>query len=231
MSPSADNLAPALADVAVVVAVKGLAQAKSRLAGELPDREGLVLAMFADTVDAVRAAGVPTIVVVSTDPDVVSWARDHGLHHISDPNRDSSLNAAFGLGADYLRARPDAPTSIALLQADIPALTPAEFRAAVDAAVGHRRAIVADRSSTGTTVLIRDADIDEPSAFGRDSAAAHRAAGATDLDPRGTTWLGLATDVDTVDDLDAAATLGVGVHTTAWLKAWRSAIPAARDAS
>ncbi|NMO01340.1 2-phospho-L-lactate guanylyltransferase [Gordonia sp. TBRC 11910] len=218
-------------EVAVVLAVKELANAKSRLAPSIPDRAGLVLAMFADTVDAVRAAGVEHIVVVSPDTDIADWAGRHGVTHVDDPRRDSSLNAAFAIGADAARSADRDLVAIALLQADIPAVRPAEFDDALTAALAHPRAVVADREGTGTTMLVRHTDIDEPTAFGRGSAAAHRAAGAVDLDPLGDNWPGLRTDVDTLADLRAAAALGMGKHTSQWIEARPSALARERDAS
>ncbi|GAB18333.1 hypothetical protein GOEFS_052_00060 [Gordonia effusa NBRC 100432] len=217
--------------IAVVLAVKELANAKTRLTDAVPDREKLVLAMFADTVDAVRAAGVEHVVVVSPDADVAAWARHHRLIHISDAERDSSLNAAFALGADAARTTDRQLVSIVLLQADIPAVRPAEFAAAIAAARPYPRAVVADRDGTGTTMLVRQAHITEDSSFGPGSAAAHRNAGAVDLDPLGQNWPGLRTDVDTLADLAAAAELGVGEHTSKWIQARRSAVARARDAS
>lgn len=217
--------------VAVVLAVKDLSTAKTRLAQSQPDRAELVLAMFADTVDAVRAAGVEQIVVVSPDVTIAAWARRNGVTRVSDTRRDSSLNAAFALGADTVRARHPGADAIALLQADVPALRPAEFAAAAAAARRHPRAVVVDRQGTGTTMLVRHTDIDEPTEFGPGSATAHRAAGAVDLDPSGQQWPGLRTDVDTLADLRAAIKLGVGMHTAHWLRARPSAVVRARDAS
>lgn len=221
----------AVHSVAVVLAVKDLSAAKTRLAQSQPDRAELVLAMFADTVDAVRAAGVEQVVVVSPDAEIASWARDNGVTRVSDPQRDSSLNAAFALGADAARAHHPGASAIALLQADVPALRAAEFAAAAGAALRYPRAVVVDRQGTGTTMLVRHTDIDEPTAFGPGSAAAHRAAGAVDLDPLGQRWPGLRTDVDTLADLRAATELGLGMHTTEWLRARPSAVVQTRDAS
>ncbi|MFW0791892.1 2-phospho-L-lactate guanylyltransferase [Gordonia sp. CPCC 205333] len=217
--------------IAVVLAVKELTNAKTRLTEAVPDREDLVLAMFADTVDAVRAAGVEHVVVVSLDADVAAWARRHQVTHVGDAERDSSLNAAFALGAEVARAGDHELSAIALLQADIPALRPAEFASAIIAAGPHPRAVVADRDGTGTTMLVRHPHVTEMSSFGPGSAAAHRTAGAVDLDPLGHNWPGLRTDVDTLADLAAAAELGVGEHTASWIQGRRSAVARARDAS
>lgn len=197
--------------VTVVLALKELRHAKSRLAGEstAAHREALVAAMFADTVAQVRAAGVRAIVVVSPDPDVHRAARGLGARAVTEPAGAAGLNAALRHGA----AGADGP--VVYLQADLPALRAASFGAALAAASAHPAAFVADRHRVGTALLAVARGVGFRPAFGPDSAAAHRAAGAMELDPQQTAWPDLRCDVDTPDDLRAATALGIGPRTQA----------------
>jgi 2-phospho-L-lactate guanylyltransferase len=68
---------------------------------------------------------------------------------------------------------------------------------------------VADAGGTGTTLLTAVGVALDPR-FGRGSAAAHRAGGARELTGP---WPGLRRDVDTAEDLRAAALLGLGSRT------------------
>ena len=81
-------------------------------------------------------------------------------------------------------------------------------------AAGRGRAFCADADGTGTTLLLAAAARALDPRFGEGSAARHRASGAVALDGA---WPGLRRDVDTGDDLCAAAELGLGPHTRAVL--------------
>ncbi|MHB1597243.1 MAG: 2-phospho-L-lactate guanylyltransferase, partial [Streptosporangiaceae bacterium] len=90
----------------VVIPVKWLAHAKSRLA-ELtdPDRRALALAMAADTVAAALRCGlVAAVVVVTDDPLVRAAAVDLGAEVIADLQR-AGLNPALVAGAEHAAGR------------------------------------------------------------------------------------------------------------------------------
>ena len=124
------------------------------------------------------------------------------------------LNAAYDRGAATLRAR-DPAVAVGALQADLPALRPAELDSAIAAAAAlGGRAFTADADGTGTTFLLATTGVDLDPRFGGGSAARHAASGAVALDGR---WPGLRRDVDTPADLAAARTLGLGAHTLAAL--------------
>lgn len=209
--------------VTVVLALKELRRAKSRLAGAVgsaEQREQLVAAMFADTVVAAQQSGVERLVVVSPDPRVRALAAELGVHGLDEPAGGAAagapargLNAALRHGA--AAARLAGARTVVYLQADLPALTPASLRAAIEAAGAHPAAFVADRPGDGTALLAVGPGSDFPPAFGADSAAAHRNAGAVELDPQRHRWPDLRCDVDTPEDLRAAAALGLGPRTAA----------------
>lgn len=213
-------LVPSTPAFTAVLAVKGLADAKSRLATVIgpADRRDLVLAMLADTVDAARAAGALDVVVVTPDATVAAAAQTVGARAVADPSPGSRpgapgpLNAALAHGVDAARmAVPHA--IVVVLQADLPTLRPGSLRAAVRASDGHARALVPDRSGEGTAALLLSAPSDRTILFGIGSAAAHRDSGAADLTAGGARWPDLRADVDTLDDLATACRLGVGSRT------------------
>ena len=208
----------------LVMPVKPLHAAKSRLRGAAdggvgdPDAHtALALALAHDTVAAVLAArAVRRLLVVSPDPVVAAELAAVGVEVV--PDVTDGLNAALRHGAALLRAA-DPGTPVGALQADLPALSSAELDAALhDAAAlfatGARRAFCPDAEGTGTTLLRAAAGADLDPRFGAGSAARHRASGAVPLLTAGP---GLRRDVDTGDDLCAAAELGLGPHTRAVL--------------
>lgn len=206
------------APAVVVLAVKSLAVAKSRLAAVLgpDDRERLVLAMFIDTLEAAsRAHLVGSTVVVTPDSRVAAEAVRAGAGVIADPGARAAdgndpLNAAYLHGARTLAA---SESVIVALQADLPAMTPAELDAALRIAPSGR-SVVIDHTGTGTTALIaRGRGTDLRPHFGTGSARAHLASGAQAL--RGSQWPGLRTDVDTIDDLRTVLDYGIGPRTLA----------------
>lgn len=232
---------PVATSVAAVLAVKSLHRAKSRLAATLSTafegddpvtRGSLVLAMFLDTVDALRGAGISRIVVVSPDDEVLAAARRSGMRGLRESPRgnptpgnpppsgppDAGLNAAFVDGARWAREAWPESTGLMYVQADLPAATSTSITAVLRAVQHHRSSFLTDRDGTGTVLLHgTDGDAAEPR-FGPGSAAAHRAAGAVELDPAGRNWPDLRTDVDTATDLAVARELGLGPHTTAALR-------------
>lgn len=197
----------------LVVPVKPLHAAKTRLRGatgtdDADAHSALALALAYDTIAAVRAAHtVRNLLVVSTDPVVAAELAAVAVEVVPDPG--GGLNAAVRHGAALLRAR-DPAASVGALQADLPALRPDELDAAVAAAAGTPRAFCADADGTGTTLLLAAAGVDLAPRFGTGSAAVHRASGAL---PLVGPWPGLRRDVDTPDDLCAAAELGLGTRT------------------
>lgn len=200
------------ADVGLVIAVKRLTAAKTRLAPmfSAATRENVVLAMLIDTITAAMAVPVLRSVLVVTPDDVAAAAaRSLGALVLVDPtplgHRDPLNNA---LAAAEALARRECPNVVAL-QGDLPALQTDELAEAIDAARGHRRSFVTDRHGTGTAALLSFGVALDPR-FGPDSAERHRRSGAIELTGD---WPGLRSDVDTPDDLGVARDLGVGPAT------------------
>jgi 2-phospho-L-lactate guanylyltransferase len=196
----------------VVLPVKGSGQAKSRLDVPGVSRSELAAAMSLDTLAAVLACpSVGRVFVVTADPSVAAAARAAGATAVSDPG--GGLNPALRHGAETAGRERDGP--IALLLADLPALTPPDLDEALTAAALHDAAYVPDLEGTGTVLLTGRTPVLLQPEFGDGSAARHEAhATRLELDlPR------LRRDVDVRAALQEAVALGVGPRTAAVLAA------------
>ncbi|MGH3628896.1 MAG: 2-phospho-L-lactate guanylyltransferase [Sciscionella sp.] len=205
--------------VDLLVAVKVLSRAKTRLRGAIGDGKGdpmrhhaLALAIATDTVAAARdTPEVRTVLVVSADPVVTEAMRGLGVEVLADPP-GGGLNPALRHGYALLRER-DGDAVIGALQSDLPALRGTELSQALRAA-GNARAYCADRHGTGTTLLLSAAGAPLTPEFGADSAARHACSGALALTGA---WPSLRCDTDTVADLTLAAALGLGPRSSSVL--------------
>ena len=192
----------------VVVPVKRLAVAKTRLSAYGDDhRRALALAFAADVV--VAALSVATVLVVTDDEDAAALLSGLGARIAAD-HPDAGLNPALAHGAELLRSEL-ATRGVATLSSDLPALRPADLADALAQVAEGGRGFVADVEGSGTTLLAAGPGAALLPAFGPGSRAEHLASGAVEL--RGAT--GLRRDVDTPEDLRAALALGVGEHTAA----------------
>lgn len=207
---------------AVVVPVKVLSQAKSRIHVEPPSaRSALALAFALDMLEAVSLCPSVRGAIVVTDEPVV---RGHCCHDsnqfwVADPGSD--LNAAIvrGVGAGELLF----PTAaVAVVMADLPALRPYELSSALEAARAHQLAYVADAAGSGTTLLAGRTPEDLLPSFGPASASRHEDLGAVGIT---TSIPTLRRDVDTHQDLEEALTMGVG----RWTRAAAARITAAES--
>jgi 2-phospho-L-lactate guanylyltransferase len=186
----------------VIVPVKTLPHAKSRLAPASTDEQSharLVTAMRRDTLHAARNAGgvARVIVVADRDGDPVADLVQ------SRPGLNEGIAEAARMMADRWPA-----DGVAALVGDLPALRADDLAAALAEAAAHPRAFVADAAGTGTTLVTARPGVSLRPAFGPGSAVRH-AADAVAIDARP----GLRADVDTVDDLARARLLGLGRST------------------
>lgn len=202
------------ADIGLVIAVKRLAAAKTRLAPvfSASTRERVVVAMLIDTITAASAVpAVRSITVVTPDEGAAEAADRLGARVLTDPtpdgHRDPLNNAIAAAEAEVRRETPN----VLVLQGDLPALQTHELAAAVADARRHPRSFVGDRHGSGTSALLSFGVALNPQ-FGADSAQRHRSSGALELTGA---WPGLRCDIDTPDDLLVARRLGVGAATAA----------------
>jgi 2-phospho-L-lactate guanylyltransferase len=200
------------ADIGLVIAVKRLAAAKTRLAPifSAATRESVVAAMLVDTItSALAVPAVQTLTVVTPDDDAADTARALGARALKDPTppgHRNPLNNAIAAAEELVRTE---TPNIAVLQGDLPSLQPQELAEAIAAARAYPRSFVGDRHGTGTSALVVFGVALNPQ-FGADSAARHRHSGAIELTGA---WPGLRCDIDTPDDLLVARRLGVGAAT------------------
>ena len=201
-------------DIGLVIAVKRLGAAKTRLAPvfSASTRENVVLAMLIDTITAASAVpAVRTVTVVTPDEGAADAARQLGARVLTDPTPEGHrdpLNNAISVAEAAVR---DETPNIVVLQGDLPALQPQELADAITAGRRYRRSFVGDRHGTGTSALLAFGVALLPR-FGPDSAQRHRNSGAIELTGA---WPGLRCDIDTPDDLLVARRLGVGAATAA----------------
>jgi 2-phospho-L-lactate/phosphoenolpyruvate guanylyltransferase len=201
----------------VVVPVKG-ASGKSRL--DHSERAQLAEAFALDTVTAlVGASVVSRVFVVTADERLAGRLAALGAEIVAEtpPEPDADpLNAAIGRGVGAARARfPDC--DVAVVTGDLPALASTDVAAALSAAAGHERSMIADEEGTGTTAILALAGVPFTPRFGVGSRAAHEAAGHVPLDIPPTAPI--RRDVDTAQNLAEAVALGVGPHTRRLLAA------------
>ncbi len=189
----------------IVVPVKRLSLAKTRLQAYGAAREDLALAFAADVVTA--AAIVGRVLVVTDDERAGPALRTLGAWVVAD-DPDAGLNPALVHGAELLRAD-DQTLGVATLSADLPALRAPDLAAALRRVGRGQRAFVPDRSGSGTTLLAAGPGTDLAPAYGEGSALRHENAGAERLPAPES----LRLDVDTPDDLVRASALGLGPHT------------------
>ena len=201
------------ADVGLVIAVKRLTAAKTRLAPvfSAATRESVVLAMLIDTISAASAVpALSAITVVTPDKFAGDAARRLGARVLADPTPDGHRNPLNNAITAAEAAMREETSNIVALQGDLPALQTQELAEAIVAARVYPRSFVGDRHGTGTSALFAFGVALDPK-FGADSAERHRHSGAIELTGA---WPGLRCDIDTPDDLMVARRLGVGSATT-----------------
>nr|WP_189178775.1 2-phospho-L-lactate guanylyltransferase [Microbispora rosea] len=199
-----------LARWSIVVPVKTLIRAKTRLAAAAgPYRTDLAVAVATDTVSAaLRCPLVARVVVVTADPLPARRLGALGAHVVADPDR--GLNTALRTGAEEaVRLAPG--DAVGALQADLPALRPAELETVLAAAAELDQAFVADAAEVGTTFYGVRPGVPFRPGFGGESRDRHLSRGAKELTLSDIP--SVRRDVDTIEDLRDALALGVGPAT------------------
>jgi 2-phospho-L-lactate guanylyltransferase len=154
----------------IVVPVKPLAQAKSRLGTMLSaaDRAMVVRGLLERVLASARA--IAPVSVVTADALVRAWARAAGADVI-DEAEVLGLNAAARLGVDHARLAGE--TRVMVLAADLP-----DVSAQALAAMAHQARpdalVIAPSRDGGTNALIVGPRADFQFAYGPDSFARHR---------------------------------------------------------
>jgi 2-phospho-L-lactate guanylyltransferase len=190
---------------ALLVPVKTLTLAKSRLTVPRPDhREPLMRAFALDAIAAASsAAAVAQVYVVTDEPGFEVG----GAIRLADEG-NGDLNRALHHASVHVRLL-DPDRAVAAMCADLPCLLADDLDSALAAGMTPRW-FVADASGSGTTLLAAAPGVDLDPHFGRGSARRHEESGAN---PVRTALPTLRRDVDTEPDLVDATSLGVGRHT------------------
>ena len=194
---------------AVLVPVKPPAIGKSRLVGLDPERRrGLAEAFAQDVVAACLAARrVGAVLVVTDDARFSTVLTSQGAVAIPDGVSDDLNGTLRQAAAEAVRRWPDlVPVAMC---ADLPALRSEDLDVALDGVDPSRPWFVTDADGIGTSLYVASLEDFDPR-FGPDSREQHLDAGARELSAAPES---VRRDVDDVDDLRAAAVLGVGPHT------------------
>lgn len=199
--------------VTAVVPVKPLVLAKSRLALPAEHRQALALAFALDTVAALAdTAYVDGVLVVTSDEIVADRVTRLGARVTEE--RGTGLGPAVREGLRVASAwHPE--SGVAVVPGDLPCLTSRDVTDVLTAALAAdegRGAFVPDRAGTGTTLVVQASGAPALTRYGPDSALRHRALGLCAIDGAPA---GARHDVDTLDDLRSAVTLGAGPWTRA----------------
>lgn len=195
---------------ALLVPVKALSVAKSRLGAQRTDREPLMRSFALDAIEAaLRSPAVTQVHVVTDDEGFVA----PGTHRLPDEG-GGDLNQALHHASLRVRLA-DPGVAVAAMCADLPSLRTEELGTALAAGLTPRW-FVADAAGTGTTLLAAGPGVDLDPHFGVGSARRHEDSGAAPVRAAVPT---VRRDVDTEEDLRDALTLGVGPHTATTLDA------------
>lgn len=194
----------------VVIPIKDLHAAKSRLAPELDESQrGRLVLVLAERVvcAAIAARGVDRVLVVTRDERILELATAWHALAVREPpgaSEANALNAALEEGRR--RALQLGSTRLAVVVADLPTVEPEDVTALFDTLASGARVVLArahDGEGLGALGL-SPADA-LPFRFGDGRAFRHHAAAAAalGLDPVVLDRSGLAIDIDTADDLAA----------------------------
>ncbi|HEY4547915.1 MAG TPA: 2-phospho-L-lactate guanylyltransferase [Pedomonas sp.] len=182
----------------LVLPVKPFAEGKSRLAPmlEAVERASLARNCFLHVLATVRA-GAPDVrlEVHSRCPEVLRLAGNAGVAEDGQTLIDV-LEAARG------RAIRRADAHFMVLFADLPLITASDVQDLVRATIRSGFVLCPDRAGSGTNALGLSLGVNLPFLFGQDSFARFgRAASALGYSPERLVTAGLATDLDTPEDL------------------------------
>lgn len=190
-----------------LIPVKSLPTAKSRLSTSLTQsqRESLVLDMFHHVLGVLLVSDVfDKISVVSSDHQILEHASLLGAQVIHDEynNHNQALHAAA------LKERSESVTMLLTISADLPLLTSQEIRCFFKQSSQYDVVLAPSRDGTGTNAIIARPPLAVPYVFGPGSLQNFvDAANQKQLSYTKFHSIGLALDVDTIDDLDQAENL------------------------
>ncbi|MCQ8898266.1 MAG: 2-phospho-L-lactate guanylyltransferase [Hadesarchaea archaeon] len=199
----------------VLLPVKSLSRAKSSFEGILTpeERRELVLCMLTDMLRVLSQVGVEKM-VVSPDEEVLRLASSLGARTFREPGLELNLALSLARG----RAMGEGAREVLILPADLPFLRVRDVEELRGRAEGEREVVLSPSRTLGTNaLLLRPPDV-IPLRFGGESFPLHvRESLRAGIRPKIYRSPTLATDVDGVEDLLAAETLGLGTRTREFL--------------
>lgn len=184
-----------------LIPVKSLSTAKSRLAPYLcqGQRETLVLDMLHHVLRVLLDSEVfERVSVVSADERVLKKAQLWGATSLFEEKHGHN----HALHAAALRDQNDGTTALLTISADLPLLASTDIRDLVEQSTRYEVVLASSREGTGTNALLVRPPLAIPYLFGPDSLQRYTEA-ARQMGLSATIYhtTGLATDIDTIDDL------------------------------
>lgn len=193
------------------VPFRGPVGSKRRLAGLLDasERERLSLAMLADVLDVLLGADrIERVLLLTPSRDGVKVPAHERLRIMEEPRADGGHGGSGNLNAALRHAQRLAQSagasSLTIVPADLPLLTPSDLDALLDAGDTAACAIAPDRAGLGTNALLLTPPTILAPSFGEASFVRHRhLAEAAGLKVPVVERPGLALDLDTPADVAA----------------------------
>jgi 2-phospho-L-lactate/phosphoenolpyruvate guanylyltransferase len=206
---------------ALLIPIKGLAQAKQRLTDNFPasSRAALADALWQDFFDVVAVTdGLDRIFVVSLEPSVLERALSLGWQTIPE-SRQISESDSVDFASHWCEER--GIDSLLRLPVDLPLIEPRDIQSLLEeTSPAPAITIVPSRDGQGTNALLRTPPTLFPSHFGPGSFAKHLA-GAARAHARVNVLRNPRIELDIDDAADLAQLAGAelrGQRTRAWLR-------------
>jgi len=190
-----------------LIPVKSLSTAKSRLASSFTQqqRERLVLDMLHHVLCVLLDSELfEKVLVVSSDKQVLEKAYLWGAQAVVEEyhGHNQALHAAA------LRVMSEGVTTLLTISADLPLLTTQEIRCFYEKSLQHDVVLAPSRDGTGTNAIMVHPPLAVPYVFGPGSLQSYiEVAMQKHLSFSKFHSIGLALDIDTIDDLDEAEVL------------------------
>lgn len=190
-----------------LIPVKSLSTAKSRLASSLTQyqRERLVLDMFHHVLRVLLSSEIfERVSVVSSDQQVLENAYLWGAQAIPEEFHDHNQ----ALHAAALKELSEGVTKLLTISADLPLLTSQEIHCFFKQSLQHEVVLAPSRDGTGTNAIMVHPPLVVPYVFGPQSLQNYvDVAKQKRLSFSKFHSIGLALDIDTIDDLNDAKIL------------------------
>ncbi len=190
-----------------LIPVKSLSTTKSRLTSSLTQhqREKLVLDMFHHVLRVLFASEVlDTVSVVSSDLQILENAYLWGAKPILEEYHDHNQ----ALHSAALSEISEGATKLLTISADLPLLTTQEIRCFYSWSLLHDLVLAPSRDGTGTNAILVQPPLAVPYVFGLGSLQSYiDSAKEKQLSYSTYHSIGLALDIDTIDDLNEAELL------------------------